>query len=408
MSLNQEAFRILLEHLPFHLDLLPQKAYIVGGAVRDALLKRQRKDWDIDFVLATDAIATARKIADRYQAGFVVLDPVREIARVVFAEGTLDFALQEGESLETDLRRRDFTINAIAFSPHTQAIIDPLHGVTDLEKQQLTMVSRANLEDDPLRLLRAYRQAAQLNFTIEPHTRSTLRSLAPLLGNVAAERVQTELGYLLTAPIGSQWIKAAWEDGLLSVWLRNVTIEKLQHLENIDGVAELVAQQGLQTNTEQRKLAKLACLVSNNPKTAQAELADLKYSRADSRAVTTAVKHLPQLFKADTALNSLRARYFFFLDVGDIFPIEVLLAAASGANLETISPLIQHYINPKDQVAHPTPLVTGKDLMRSLSLRPSPVIGELLTAIQIARIEGKVTSPEEAIQFASQEIDRLE
>ena len=85
---------------------------------------------------------------------------------MVFPNATVDIAQQEGDSLETDLHRRDFTINAIAYNIHTQEIIDPLNGGADLEKGILRMISPANLEDDPLRLMRGYRQAAQLGFTV--------------------------------------------------------------------------------------------------------------------------------------------------------------------------------------------------------------------------------------------------
>jgi tRNA nucleotidyltransferase (CCA-adding enzyme) len=156
------------ENWPFSWELLPRPAYMVGGAVRDAILGRSREYLDLDFVIPSDAVKVARAIARHYQAGFVLLDPVRRIARVVFPQATADFAQQEGNSVETDLHRRDFTINAIAYNPHTQEIIDPLNGYADLQAGLLRMVSPANLEDDPLRLLRAYRQAAQLGFTIDP------------------------------------------------------------------------------------------------------------------------------------------------------------------------------------------------------------------------------------------------
>lgn len=82
------------------------------------------------------------------------------------------------------------------------------------------MVSQSNLADDPLRLLRAYRQAAQLGFQIEPATHRAICQLSPLLQQVAAERVQVELGYLLKSAQGTPWLTAAWEDHLLQGWFR--------------------------------------------------------------------------------------------------------------------------------------------------------------------------------------------
>jgi tRNA nucleotidyltransferase (CCA-adding enzyme) len=104
---------------PFDLNLLPPDAYLVGGAVRDSLLKRRSPHLDLDFVLPRQAVTTARQIANRYKAGFVLLDAERRIARVVFDRATVDFAKLEGTNLVADLQRRDYTINAIAYNPHT-------------------------------------------------------------------------------------------------------------------------------------------------------------------------------------------------------------------------------------------------------------------------------------------------
>ena len=118
-------------YLPFEVDWLPQGTCLVGGAVRDALLNRQRDYLDLDLVLPSFAVETARKIANAYQAGFVVLDDRRQIARVVFEQGTVDFALQEGDTLEADLRRRDFTVNAIAYDLQQARLFDPVGGMAD-------------------------------------------------------------------------------------------------------------------------------------------------------------------------------------------------------------------------------------------------------------------------------------
>ncbi|MEM0980906.1 MAG: CCA tRNA nucleotidyltransferase, partial [Cyanobacteria bacterium P01_H01_bin.58] len=116
---------------PFDLTLLPSSAHLVGGSVRDALLGRKADYLDLDFVLPGEAIETAHFIARHYGVGFVVLDPKNKIARVVFPQATVDFAQQVGNTLETDLHRRDFTVNAIAYHPHTEQIFDPLGGCAD-------------------------------------------------------------------------------------------------------------------------------------------------------------------------------------------------------------------------------------------------------------------------------------
>ena len=369
--------------------------------MRDAGLNRQGDYLDLDFVVPVEAVDIARRMARHYSAGFVVLDEQRQIARVVFERVTADFAQQQG-SLEADLRRRDFTINAIAYNPHTSTLIDPLGGLADLASQTLRMIAPANLQDDPLRLLRAYRQAAQLNFAIEPTTQATIRALAPLLGTVAAERVQTEVEYLLANPQGSQWLQKAGEDGLLQAWFGQVTLEKLHDLAKVDDAMQFFKARGANSIDHSHLcLAKLACLVTDDPAAAELELERLKYSRYQIRTVVTILRHLPRLLAHATAPMSLTDQYFFFLDVREVFPAIALLTAAKVTQREPIEALLHRYFTPNDPVAHPQPLVTGNDLIKSLHLSPGPRIGTLLTTIQIAHIEGKIATKEEALQFAA-------
>lgn len=402
---------------PFSLEWLPQPAYMVGGAVRDALLGRRSEYLDLDFVMPTGAVQTARTIAHHYKVGFVLLDAERQIARVVFKQATVDFAQQEGSSLETDLRRRDFTVNAIAYNPHTGELLDPLQGYADLQQGLLRMVSPANLQDDPLRLLRAYRQAAQLDFVIELNTRAVIRQLAQELGKVAPERVRVELGYLLSNSKGTLWLIAAWEDGLIGVWFHRATSSQVERLAAVDEafvtLAQTWAQLGMELSQVVREplkstwlgVAKLACLVAPEPELAESELEQLTLSRAEIRAVTTALKLLPQLQSVEVPPMPLAEQYFFFRTTGAVFPSVAVLAVATGTPVEAIAPLINRYLTPDDPVAHPTPLVTGTELMKALNLSSSPLVGELLMQIQLAYIEGKISTSAEAIKFASQLLD---
>jgi tRNA nucleotidyltransferase (CCA-adding enzyme) len=277
------------------------------------------------------------------------------------------------------------------------------------------MVSPKNLQDDPLRLLRAYRQAAQLNFTLEPTTHSTIRQLASLLNQIAAERVQVELGYLLKSSLGSTWLQAAWQDNLLQGWFPDATAERLAQLSSIDRSSILLSETwpelGKELNTSVSSksasllsLAKLTCLLPPTPEIAQEQLLHLKYSRAEIRVVQTALQHLPQLVSQAISM-SIREQYFFFQNVGTVFPALAVLAVASSISVEELAPLINRYLNPNDPVAHPTPIITGKDLMRSLNLPPSPQIGELLTTLGVAQAEGKISTAEDALKWAAQMID---
>ncbi|MBE9195261.1 CCA tRNA nucleotidyltransferase [Synechocystis sp. LEGE 06083] len=405
----------LRQQVPFDLALLPSQACLVGGAVRDALLGRRREYLDWDFVVPSGAIETASAIASQYRAGFVVLDKARQIARVVFAHGTVDFAQQEGKSLEQDLARRDFTVNAIAYNFQQNRLIDPMAGVGDLQRGELKMVAAVNLADDPLRLLRAYRQAAQLQFALEPATRIVLQQLAPRIKTVAAERVQAEFNYLLGSPRGSQWLLAAWQDGMLSYWFPHANLSSLNAVGCIDLAIAAIKNQLTLLERQQffqalgKKgiaIAKLASLVCADVKTAEGELQRLKYSRHELRSVQAILQAYPQLSCLETS-PTVRQLYFFFAELGKYLPHFVLYALAHCPHdyHSFIFELLAHYLNPGDRLAHPQPLITGKDLIDKLHIKPSPLIGQLLTEIHIAHIEGKISDEQEALMYAENLID---
>ena len=185
-------------------DVLPdQEMYLVGGAVRDILLNRLSRD--LDFALPSKGISLARRVANALKADFMVLDDERDTGRVIVTEsdGTrtfLDLATYRGNSLEEDLRARDFTINAIAFDLHAQTLIDPLNGASDLRAKAIRACSPTSLSDDPVRILRAVRQAAAFEFKIELETRKAMKQAASLLPSVSPERQRDELFKMLEGP----------------------------------------------------------------------------------------------------------------------------------------------------------------------------------------------------------------
>ena len=399
-----------LENLPFDLHLLPKPVYVVGGAVRDSLLGRVRAELDLDLVIPVGAVEVARKLATAYQAGFVLLDAERQIARVVFPGMTVDIAQQDGASIRDDLNRRDYTLNAIAYDIQTGETIDPLNGSQDIQQGTIRMICRQNLVDDPLRLLRAYRQAAQLNFTIETNTRDTIRELAPLLTTVAAERVLMELRYLLQSPNSSEWLAATVEDELLTGWLKiPVDTAFKNQLTQFDRSFELIKQHyptltiELERpvrdtiSTSRRSIGKLTSLLSPELAVATEQLLRLTFSSAEIQVVTSVINYLPNLLQSELSLSE---QYFWFKAVGNDFPLLIVLAIAKGVELVRLVDLIDRYLDPHSQVAHPTPLVSGHDLTQALSIAPSPLIGKLLTEIQLARIMGKIATADDAIEFA--------
>jgi tRNA nucleotidyltransferase (CCA-adding enzyme) len=407
------------QYWPFSLDWIPTTAYLVGGCVRDALLEYASPYLDLDFVMPQDSIQTAQAIARHYKAGFVVLDAERQIARVVFDHATADFALQVGDSLVEDLERRDFTVNAIAYSPHTQTLVDPLGGRKDLAKRTLRMVSAENLKDDPLRLLRAYRQAAQLNFSVDAQTRLQLHALAPLLSRVAAERIRVELSYLLSHAKGTLWLTDLWQDGLLRSSFAHATTEGLALIGHMDQAeAEVTARWSQLEVLLHRTLsdrpksgegvrrtlfttAKLVGLVDSDLQIARQTLQAMKYSKAEINLVLTVLQGLGSL-RQDLSQGALsrRQQYVLFRLVRDAFPAVAVVAIAAGIPLADIAPLVDEFLNGESAIAHPTPLVSGQVLMRTLSLASGPLVGQLLAALELAHAEGAIATAAEAIQMA--------
>lgn len=196
--------------------------WLVGGVVRDVLLNRRLHD--IDFVVQGDALALARAVANQLQAAFYPLDAERGVGRVIVTqpEGrlTLDFAALRGDTLEADLRARDFTVNAMAATVTApEVLIDPLEGYNDLRTRTLRACSDSALASDPVRGIRAVRLAAQLDFKIEKATRSAVRAQAQALKHVSAERRRDEFIRCLAGPRPATALRALDLLGLLDACL---------------------------------------------------------------------------------------------------------------------------------------------------------------------------------------------
>ena len=196
------------------------KAYLVGGFVRDCLLGRATSD--IDIALPGPALGTAQQVAAGLGGKFVLLDEENQVARVVLSEAGwhLDFSALLSKDIEADLRRRDFTINAMAVNLEQAVrgeaeIIDPWGGRRDLELGIIRLVREDAFVQDPLRLLRAERFAAELGFAIEPTTEEMIRSQCQLISRVAGERIQEELCRLLAANRASHYLRYLDRLGLL-------------------------------------------------------------------------------------------------------------------------------------------------------------------------------------------------
>lgn len=179
------------------LDVRPEeRLYLVGGAVRDALLHRPIPD--LDFVTPGDAVLLARRAADALDAEVFVMDAERGVARVLHdrpdGRKVMDFTRFRGADLLADLQARDFTINALCvdFRGDLSQLIDPLNGERDVLSKQVRLCAASALADDPLRVLRAVRQSVQLGFRLMPEVVQAIRASSAALTQVSPERLRDE------------------------------------------------------------------------------------------------------------------------------------------------------------------------------------------------------------------------
>ncbi|GAC1649704.1 MAG: CCA tRNA nucleotidyltransferase [Acidobacteriaceae bacterium] len=195
-----------------------EELYLVGGAVRDSLLGRAWPTLDLDFATSAvprktlhivDSLAagSAYKVGERFGTiGWRLGDRILEIttyrAREVYSSESRKPSVEWGETLLDDLSRRDFTVNAMAVDPIRFELIDPLGGASDLHARRIKAVGDSGLRfsEDPLRLLRAVRLAAQLDFSVDDATWRALQEHSHHLSAISRERIRDEYGKILTGP----------------------------------------------------------------------------------------------------------------------------------------------------------------------------------------------------------------
>lgn len=210
--------RILTEH--------GFEAYAVGGCVRDSILGREPEDWDITTSAAPLQVKKLfrRTIDTGIQHGTVTVRMEKESFEVTtyridgeYEDSRHPKTVEFTKSLKEDLKRRDFTINAMAYNENT-GLVDLFGGEEDLGRGVIRCVGDPleRFQEDALRMMRAVRFAAQLGFTIEEKTREGIRTLAPTLENISAERIQTELLKLMLSEHPEYW-EIAYETGITAV-----------------------------------------------------------------------------------------------------------------------------------------------------------------------------------------------
>lgn len=199
------------------------EAYVVGGCVRDTLLGKEPEDWDITTSAKPGQVKAifGRTIDTGIQHGTVTIMKGKEGFEVTtyridgeYEDGRHPKSVEFTANLIEDLKRRDFTINAMAYS-HASGLIDAFDGLKDLEEHRIRCVGNPihRFTEDALRILRALRFSAQLRFEIEPETKQAISVLAPNLVHVSKERIQVELTKLLLSP-NPEFIRKVYEIGI--------------------------------------------------------------------------------------------------------------------------------------------------------------------------------------------------
>ncbi len=201
-------------------------AYAVGGCIRDSILGRVPDDWDITTSAAPMQVKALfkRTIDTGIQHGTVTVMLDKEGYEITtyridgeYEDSRHPKDVQFTDNLTEDLKRRDFTINAMAYND-TKGLVDVFGGITDLEKKIIRCVGdpTERFTEDALRMMRAVRFSAQLGYTIEESTKQAIKELAPTLSRISAERIQVELVKLMVSP-HPDYLRVAYETGITKV-----------------------------------------------------------------------------------------------------------------------------------------------------------------------------------------------
>lgn len=442
-------------------SLIEERAevFIVGGAVRDAYLRRPIKD--IDLVVPNQGMKLARQIANHFGGAYYPLDVERDIGRAILntPDGRIiiDASCFRGPDLIADLADRDFTINAVAapLRGSLNAVIDPLGGIGDLRDKVLRRCGPQSIAADPVRALRAVRFGAQLGFRILPETLADIRASAESLHQISSERIRDEWFRILALPKAASALRVmkalnllepiipalgsmphdAWESFLRTIDSLYAIVTAFSPLRTDETVAqfrlgalvsvldryrpELEAHLSFQWPDERphRALLVMALLLRG------ALMFDLPISVPEyGRRLTLSsdeIKRIQALVQPSDLVEQLQPltaldRYRFWKAYGHAGVDEILINLADYATsaetaflheewlrrIERAGLLLDAWFVETARYVEPPPLVTGDTLIDVLGMQPGPAVGRLLEMIREAQVEGTVKTVDEALTFA--------
>lgn len=238
MSSHDITMKLLSD--PLHKEIFSghhsKDIYLVGGYIRDLFMMREGPDRD--FVVCGDLHGVVSDINRRLKGNLIMIGK-RGLARIILEMGTvLDFTPGK-RSIKSDLSQRDFTMNALAWNPST-GIIDAYKGIEDIRSRIIRIISEANLKRDPVRILRAYRFAGDLCFSLEPQTQSSLISLKRLLLKAKSERITLEFFRILVSENASKTLEELSECGIINTLLPLYNKKLYFKVQEIDKLFEII------------------------------------------------------------------------------------------------------------------------------------------------------------------------
>ena len=420
--------------------------YLVGGAVRDYLLKRPSNDLDL---VCKQAAGAAESLAEKNSAALVRFEkkPGETCYRVVDRTQSNNFIdlveMRDGDIL-SDLARRDFTINAMAMRVDSDGrlgdLVDPNHGLSDLKTKMVRMVYPHAFADDPLRILRAWRFAAELEYQIDEVTRDRLAQHVQKLSSVAVERIIYELFRILAVKNAGSWVREmsqlAVMDSILPEkreWSRviqkhadwNSSLLVLENCETI--LSELDKQFGAAARLiddyirayNHLPLLKLAALfhdIRQGSKDQPENLAcRLKLSKRDRNFFQHVLAAFSDVLITSGEFKSLSGQTVFFRTFGDEGIAAIILAMAvsiadsasfsDGSDRrpvkEILTRAVQDYLGQIRSRLLAADLINGDDL-KNLGMHQGRRLGAVLREVRRAQDEGLVTTRQEALQYITE------
>jgi len=383
------------------------QALLAGGCVRDMLLGRRAKDYDVATnARPEDVIRLFRrtlKVGAKFGVVIVLIDSQQvEVAtfrtEAGYADGRHPAAVEFAGAAE-DASRRDFTINGMFYDPLKRQTIDYVNGQIDLERKIVRTIGapEERFAEDYLRMLRAVRFSTQLGFAIEPATWRAVCSNSKNIVKISGERIAIELEGILVSPNRSAGASMLIESGLAEVIFSGFAGAQAEFA---------VAMLGCLQRKVDFCLAMAAFFAGFETEFALEKAEVLKLSRSQTKHIKFLLANRGKLLNDGMSLAELKkilAEPYF----GDLFELQRAMQKTVGGRKNMV-PLISLRRRIKalgDVELRPRPLLNGYDLIR-LGAVPGPALGQLAQELYIAQLEGKLQTPQQAQSWAQKWLQR--